>query len=91
MFLINITCGLALISQEKALLQDAGFTAIAALMAATAVANVGGRLGMSTASDKIGRKGAMHWTISIGIFGAFLCYTQNPVLLLLGILMVEWN
>jgi OFA family oxalate/formate antiporter-like MFS transporter len=33
----------------------------------------------------------MHWTISIGIFGAFLCYTQNPVLLLLGILMVEWN
>lgn len=91
MFFINITCGLALISQEKALFQAAGYTAIATLMAATAVANVGGRFGMSTASDYIGRKAAYHWVASLGILGAFLCYTQNPILLVIGILMIEWN
>lgn len=91
MFLINITCGLALISQEKGLLQNAGFNAIAVLMAITAIANVGGRLGMSTVSDYWGRKCAAHWTISIGILGAFMCYTQQPILLLIGILMIEWN
>lgn len=91
MFFINITCGLALISQEKALFLSAGYTAIAALMAATAIANVGGRFGMSTASDYIGRKAAYHWVASLGIMGAFLCYTQNPILLVIGILMIEWN
>lgn len=91
MFFINITCGLALISQEKALFLSAGYTVIAALMAATAIANVGGRFGMSTASDYIGRKAAYHWVASLGILGAFLCYTQNPILLVIGILMIEWN
>ena len=91
MFFVNITCGLALISQEKGIFQEAGFTAIAALMAGTAVANVGGRFGMSTASDYIGRKASYHWIASLGILGAFLCYTQNPVLLVIGILMIEWN
>lgn len=91
MFFINITCGLALISQEKSLFLNAGYTAIAALMAATAIANVGGRFGMSTASDYIGRKAAYHWVASLGILGAFLCYTQNPILLVAGILMIEWN
>ncbi len=91
MFFINITCGLALISQEKGLFLNAGYTAIAALMAATAIANVGGRFGMSTASDYIGRKAAYHWVASLGIMGAFLCYTQNPILLVIGILMIEWN
>lgn len=91
MFFINITCGLALISQEKSLFLNAGYTAIAALMAATAIANVGGRFGMSTASDYIGRKAAYHWVASLGIMGAFLCYTQNPILLVAGILMIEWN
>ena len=91
MFFINITCGLALISQEKSLFLNVGYTAIAALMAATAIANVGGRFGMSTASDYIGRKAAYHWVASLGIVGAFLCYTQNPILLVAGILMIEWN
>lgn len=91
MFFINITCGLALISQEKLLFLTAGYTSIATLMAATAIANVGGRFGMSTASDSIGRKAAYHWVASLGILGAFLCYTQNPILLVAGILMIEWN
>ena len=90
MFFINITCGLALISQEKMLFQNAGYTAIAALMAATAIANVGGRFGMSTASDYIGRKGSYNIICTVGILGAFLCYTQNPVLLAGGILFCEF-
>ncbi len=90
MFFINITCGLALISQEKGLFLNAGYTAIASLMAATAVANVGGRFGMSTASDYIGRKGSYNVICTIGILGAFLCYTQNPVLLVGGILFCEF-
>ena len=89
MFFINITCGLALISQEKMLFQSAGYTAIAVLMAATAIANVGGRFGMSTASDYIGRKGSYDIICTVGILGAFLCYTQNPVLLVGGILFCE--
>lgn len=90
MFFVNITCGLALISQEKGIFQEVGFTAIAALMAATAVANVGGRFGMSTASDYIGRKGSYNIICTIGILGAFLCYTQNPFLLVAGILFCEF-
>jgi len=90
MFFVNITCGLALISQEKGIFQEAGFTAIAALMAATAVANVGGRFGMSTASDYIGRKGSYNIICTIGILGAFLCYTQNPFLLVAGVLFCEF-
>lgn len=90
MFFINITCGLALISQEKMLFQNAGYTAIAALMAATAIANIGGRFGMSTASDYIGRKGSYNVICTVGILGAFLCYTQNPVLLVGGILFCEF-
>lgn len=90
MFFINITCGLALISQEKGLFLNAGYTAIASLMAATAVANVGGRFGMSTASDYIGRKGSYNVICTVGILGAFLCYTQNPILLVGGILFCEF-
>lgn len=90
MFFINITCGLALISQEKSLFLNAGYTAIASLMAATAVANIGGRFGMSTASDYIGRKGSYNVICTVGILGAFLCYTQNPVLLVGGILFCEF-
>ena len=91
MFFINITCGLALISQEKGLFQAAGYTAIAMLMSGTAIANVGGRFGMSAMSDKIGRKAAYHWVCSLGILGAFLCYTQIPALLVFGVLLCEFS
>lgn len=90
MFFINITCGLALISQEKILFLNAGYTAIALLIAATAVANVGGRFGMSTTSDYIGRKGSYNIICIVGILGALLCYTQNPILLVCGILFCEF-
>ena len=52
-FYINITCGLALISQEKSILLDIGFSAATAsvLGSLTAVFNAGGRLGFSAAGD----------------------------------------
>lgn len=91
MFCINISCGLALISQEKSLLLNLGFKEIAILMSTTAVFNILGRFGMSTASDKIGRKAAYHWVCSLGIIAAFLCFTQNPYLALIGIMLCEFS
>ncbi|HHX59262.1 MAG TPA: OFA family MFS transporter [Epulopiscium sp.] len=53
MFYINITCGLALISQEKDILAFIGFGSIAFVSSLTAVFNAGGRLFFSAAADKL--------------------------------------
>lgn len=90
MFCINISCGLAIISQEKGLLTGLGFKEIATIMSLTAVFNILGRFGMSTASDKIGRKAAYHWVCSLGILASFMIYTGYAWLALLGILLVEF-
>lgn len=53
MFYINITCGLALISQEKPILKTMGLSlaVISVLSSVTAIANAAGRLGFSAAAD----------------------------------------
>lgn len=53
MFYINITCGLALISQEKAIFTVVGLSATTAatLGSVTAIANAAGRLGFSAWAD----------------------------------------
>ena len=52
MFYINITCGLALISQEKMIIKCVGLAGIAGILASvTAVFNAGGRLGFSAWAD----------------------------------------
>jgi len=52
MFYINITCGLALISQEKMIFKCLGFAGIAGLLSTiSAVFNAGGRLGFSAWAD----------------------------------------
>lgn len=53
MFYINITCGLALISQEKAIFNSVGLslTVAATLGSVTAIANAAGRLGFSAWAD----------------------------------------
>ena len=76
MFCINISCGLAIISQEKSLLLGLGFKEIATIMSLTAVFNILGRFLMSALSDKIGRKAAYHYVCSFGIIASFLCFTQ---------------
>lgn len=90
MFCINISCGLAIISQEKGLFLNLGFKEIAILMSLTAILNILGRFGMSSLSDCIGRKAAYHYVCSFGILGSFLIFTSYPWLVLLGILIVEF-
>ena len=52
MFYINITCGLALISQEKAIVKCIGLVAFAGIISSVAaIFNAGGRLGFSAWAD----------------------------------------
>ena len=53
MFYINITCGLALISQEKGILTFIGFGAIGLVSSLTAVFNAGGRIAFSSWADRL--------------------------------------
>lgn len=89
MFMVNISCGLAIISQEKGLFSGLGIAAIGAVLSVTALANSGGRLGFSALSDRIGRKASYHFICSFGILGSLFCITGSVPLTVLGILMVE--
>ncbi len=52
MFYLNITCGLALISQEKMIIKCIGLGAMAGILSSiTAIFNAGGRLGFSAWAD----------------------------------------
>ena len=52
MFYINITCGLALISQEKMIIKCIGLAGMAGVLSSvTAIFNAGGRLGFSAWAD----------------------------------------
>ncbi len=54
MFYINITCGLALISQEKAIVKCLGLGAFIGIISTiSAIFNAGGRLGFSAWADKL--------------------------------------
>ncbi|MBR5535834.1 MAG: OFA family MFS transporter [Clostridia bacterium] len=54
MFYLNITCGLALISQEKYIFKCLGLAAfVGVLSTCSAIFNAGGRLGFSAAADKM--------------------------------------
>ena len=66
MFYINITCGLALISQEKMIFKCIGLAAIAGkLSAVTAVCNAAGRLGLSAMADKMKNRNTIYKIIFI--------------------------
>lgn len=63
-FFINITCGLALISQEKPILNEFGLGAYVAIIASlTAALNAIGRFGYSTWSDKLADRSIVYITI----------------------------
>ena len=54
MFYINITCGLALISQEKMIVKCIGLAGAAGVISTvSAIFNAGGRLGFSACADKM--------------------------------------
>ncbi len=66
MFYINITCGLALISQEKSIVKCLGLAAFVGIISTiSAVFNAGGRLGLSAAADKMKDRNTMYKLIFI--------------------------
>lgn len=66
MFYINITCGLALLSQEKAIVKCLGLASIVGIVSTvSAVFNAGGRLFLSAAADKMKDRNTMYKMIFI--------------------------
>lgn len=96
MFYINITCGLALISQEKDIYTYMGFGAIALTSSLSAIFNASGRLAFSSIGDKLKDRN----TIYKIIFGLSIIATgvnivtnsvNNSMTWLVVILMVVIN
>ncbi|MBQ0003993.1 MAG: OFA family MFS transporter [Treponema sp.] len=69
MFYINITCGLAIISQEKMIVKCIGLGAFAGLISTiSAVFNAAGRVGFSTWGDKLkDRNSVFKWIFILSI------------------------
>ncbi len=66
MFYINITCGLALISQEKMIVKCIGLAAMAGIISTiSAVFNAGGRLGFSAWADHMKDRNTIYKLIFI--------------------------
>lgn len=66
MFYLNITCGLALISQEKMIIKCIGLGAMAGVLSSvTAVFNAGGRLGFSAWADTMKDRNTIYKIIFI--------------------------
>lgn len=60
-FYINITCGLMLISQEKYIIKAIGLASMVGVLSSlTAIANAGGRLGLSAWADKMKDRNTMY-------------------------------
>ena len=92
MFFINITCGLALISQEKTILSHIGLAGSLAIIASlTAAFNSIGRFGYSTLSDKVKDRGSIYAIIFLS--SALLCtfvhvFAFNNSQTILGMLVI---
>lgn len=94
MFYLNITCGLALISQEKAIVKCIGLAGMVGIISTiTAIFNAGGRLGFSAMADGMKDKNTVYkiiFAISIaftaltiitgGIKNAFVDGSSNILL-----------
>ena len=76
MFYINITCGLALISQEKMIVKCIGLAgAVGIISTVSAIFNAGGRLGFSAWADTMKDRNTIYkmiFIISIALTGAVL-------------------
>ena len=72
MFYINITCGLALISQEKGILAFIGFGAIGLVSSLTAVFNAGGRIVFSSWGDRLKDRNSIYKIIFISSISTIL-------------------
>lgn len=66
MFYINITCGLALISQEKMIVKCIGLASVVGIISTiSAIFNAGGRLGFSAWADKMNDRNTIYKMIFI--------------------------
>ena len=66
MFYLNITCGLALISQEKMIIKCIGLGGMVGILSSvTAIFNAGGRLGFSAWADKMKNRNTIYKIIFI--------------------------
>ena len=66
MFYLNITCGLALISQEKMIIKCIGLGAMVGVLSSiTAICNAAGRLGLSAWADKMKNRNTIYKIIFI--------------------------
>lgn len=72
MFYTNITCGLALISQEKGILAFIGFGAIGFVSSLTAIFNAGGRIIFSSWGDRLKDRNSIYKIIFISSISAIL-------------------
>ena len=81
MFYLNITCGLALISQEKMIIKCIGLGgAIGIISTVSAIFNAGGRLGFSAWADKLKDRNTIYKLIFIlSIFFTTLVLATNGI------------
>lgn len=96
MFYINITCGLALISQEKDIYGVIGFTAVGVMGSVTALFNAGGRLFYSAAADKLKDRNTMYkfmFILSVVVVGVNIVFgsINNSIIPLVLIMMCSVN
>ena len=98
MFYINITCGLALISQEKMIIKCIGLGAMAGVLSSvTAIFNAGGRVGLSAWADTMKDRNTIYKIIfaaSIVVTGLVIATQgitnmgQNAVLMILVLVLL---
>lgn len=96
MFYINITCGLALISQEKDIYTFMGYGAIAFASSLSAVFNASGRLFFSSIGDKLKDRNTIYkiiFGLSISAIGItiFTNSINNSIVILVIVLMAIIN
>ena len=96
MFYINITCGLALISQEKGILAFIGFGAIGLVSSLTAVFNAGGRILFSSWGDRLKDRNSIYKIIFISSISIILLTIifdgiNNSIAILIIILLCVVN
>lgn len=80
MFYINITCGLALISQEKMIVKCLGLASFVGIISTvSAIFNAAGRLGLSAIADKMKDRNTMYKLIFVGsiVFTALVILTNG--------------
>lgn len=98
MFYLNITCGLALISQEKMIVKCIGLASSVGLISTiSAIFNAGGRLGFSAWADKMKDRNTVYkliFVLSI-VFTAVVYFTkaiekgsESKILIILVLLLI---